>query len=206
MDYIEKLTEYFKRFPGIGEKQARRFVYFLLFADKNYASELSEMILEIRENISQCQSCYSFFPSMQNGDNTLCAICRNEKTDKSMMLVVEKDADLETIKQSGYKGTYFVLGGLSGSFENNKNMRADILKKMVETRATQKENSLKEIILAMSASPAGEHTDFMMREVLGPLSIKHGFKISSLGRGISTGTELEYVDTDTLKNALKNRG
>ena len=30
MDYIQKLTEYFRKFPGIGEKQASRFVYFLL--------------------------------------------------------------------------------------------------------------------------------------------------------------------------------
>ncbi len=34
---------------------------------------------------------------------------------------------------------------------------------------------------------------------------KNGVKISSLGRGLSTGTELEYSDNDTIKNALLNR-
>ena len=64
---------------------------------------------------------------------------------------------------------------------------------------------LKEIILAFAASPQGEHTESYLRKILAPLSIKHGLKISSLGRGLSTGAELEYTDPDTLKNALKNR-
>ena len=29
--------------------------------------------------------------------------------------------------------------------------------------------------------------------------------LTSLGRGLSTGSELEYADEETLRNALKNR-
>jgi len=65
--------------------------------------------------------------------------------------------------------------------------------------------SLKEIILAFSLSPQGDHTDFYVRQELRELAESLGLKISSLGRGLSTGTELEYSDNDTLKNALKNR-
>jgi recombination protein RecR len=67
------------------------------------------------------------------------------------------------------------------------------------------ENQLKEIILAFSISPQGEHTDSYVREQIKDLADKKGIKVSSLGKGLSTGTELEYSDNDTLKNALKNR-
>jgi recombination protein RecR len=67
------------------------------------------------------------------------------------------------------------------------------------------QQGLKEIILAFSLSPQGDHTDFYIRTQLKDLAESLGIKISSLGRGLSTGTELEYSDNDTLKNALKNR-
>jgi len=59
--------------------------------------------------------------------------------------------------------------------------------------------------LAVSLSPQGDHTDQYMREQIKTITDKQNIKISSLGRGLSTGTELEYSDNDTLKNALKNR-
>jgi len=64
---------------------------------------------------------------------------------------------------------------------------------------------LKEIILAFSLSPQGDHTDFYIRSQIKGVTDNLNIKISSLGRGLSTGTELEYSDNDTLKNALKNR-
>ena len=48
-----------------------------------------------------------------------------------------------------------------------------------------------------------EHTDHIRGLPL--ICEKFNIKISSLGRGLSTGTELEYSDNETLKNALKNR-
>ena len=64
---------------------------------------------------------------------------------------------------------------------------------------------LKEIILAMSVNAEGENTEVYVRKLLEPASTKFGFKVSLLGRGLSTGTELEYSDAETIKNALINR-
>ncbi|MFA6511499.1 MAG: recombination protein RecR, partial [Candidatus Paceibacterota bacterium] len=69
----------------------------------------------------------------------------------------------------------------------------------------KREKNLKEIILAFSISPQGDHTDIYVRQQLKDICDKSNIKISSLGKGLSTGTELEYSDNDTLKNALKNR-
>ena len=81
-------------------------------------------------------------------------------------------------------------------------MRLNELIKAVENKA---KNNLKEIILGFSINPESEYTADFIIQALNPLIAKHSLKISHLGRGLSTGTELEYSDADTIKNALKNR-
>lgn len=202
---IEKLSKYFKEFPGIGERQAKRFVYFLLHKNKQYVKDLSESISSIKNNIKQCPSCFLFFEDEFNKEN-FCKNCSNLKTDRSSLLIVEKDVDYESISKSkNYNGMYFILGGLvpivmkeTPSFIHLK----ELIKKVEEGLSS---GVLKEIIIALSLNPQGEHTDMYIREMLSSLQKKFNFKIVSLGRGLSTGTELEYSDSETIKNALKNR-
>lgn len=73
------------------------------------------------------------------------------------------------------------------------------------TNTGKKQSGLKEVILATSVNPEGEHTASYIAGLLKPLIEAHGFRISTLGRGLSTGTELEYSDSETLKSALQNR-
>jgi recombinational DNA repair protein RecR len=58
-----------------------------------------------------------------------------------------------------------------------------------------------EVILAFPLTPNGEYTDAVVREALAPYAVS----ISSLGRGLSTGTELEYADPISLNASLKKR-
>lgn len=201
MDIIDKLTEIFKEFPGIGERQAKRFVYFLMSRNGGYNENLAHMILDLKKEVAQCNDCFKFFLRHQNASGSICDICSNGNTDTSLLLVVEKDSDLESIRKSRtYNGKYFVLGGLVPIVEKTTKSRIRIeeLKKKIG-------NGLGEIILAFSLSPQGDHTDLYVREQIRDIAEKNKVKISSLGRGLSTGTELEYSDNDTLKNALKNR-
>lgn len=203
MNPIEKLSSYFKEFPGIGERQAKRFVYFLLHKNPNYVNELANSILSLKEIIHQCPSCYLFF---QGDKDQLCNTCKDPKTDKSTLLIIEKDADFENIKKSkNYTGMYFILGGLAPivTKETPSFLRLKELLNTIENRA--KNNKLNEIIIALSLNPQGEHTDMYLREKISPLLEKYKFRIVSLGRGLSTGTELEYSDSETIKNALTNR-
>lgn len=214
MDIIEKLTEIFKEFPGIGERQARRFVYFLMSKTSAYGENLSSLILDLKKETAQCQECFRFFIISKN--EKICDICANINGDFSTLMIVEKDSDLESVNKSGiYNGKYFVLGGLVPIVEKNTKSRVRIeeLKKRISSQKTvfgeaQRPsfgNELKEIILAFSISPQGNHTDQYIREQIKDLCDKQNIRISSLGKGLSTGTELEYSDNDTLKNALKNR-
>lgn len=203
MDSIDKLAEIFKEFPGIGERQARRFVYFLMGRNGGYTDNLVNLINEVKKSTTQCAECFRFF-ILSPKKEKLCEICNDTHADTTLLMVVEKDSDLESVKKSRtYSGKYFILGGLVPVVEKTTKSRVRV--EELKERIKNNEKNIKEIILAFSLNPQGEHTDQYVREQIKELTDKIGIKISSLGRGLSTGTELEYSDNDTLRNALKNR-
>lgn len=205
MNTIDKLTEIFKEFPGIGERQARRFVYFLMLKKNGYSDELIKLVSELKKETSQCKSCFRFFIFQnQNNQNDFCERCSSIQFDKSVLMVLEKDSDLESVEKSRiFNGKFFVLGGLVPVVEKKTKSFVRI-NELIEKIEKEKKD-LKEIILAFSVNPQGNHTDFYVRNELKNVLEKYNIKISSLGRGLSTGTELEYSDNDTIKNALENR-
>ncbi len=201
MDPISKLAELFAYFPGIGERQSRRFVYYLLNRNQDYLDQLAAYIKNIKNEVKQCTLCFRQHESR----TPECENCLLRAASNSL-LVVEKDSDLETIKKSkAYDGLYFVLGGLVPVVEKNTLSKVRIQELIKRIEVLSQKNSLQEVILAFSLSPQGDHTDTHVRETLNTLSTEKGFVVHSLGRGLSTGTELEYSDSDTIKNALKNR-
>ncbi len=200
---IAKLSELFKEFPGIGERQAKRFVYFLLTKHKTYLRELGQHIMDITDDITQCHSCFRYF---EKNLNDICDICLNPKTDRGIILVVEKDADLEAIRRSHvYNGSYFIFGGVI-PIADTKTMDKVRLRELI-SRMTHdiQAGILKEVVLAFALNPQGEHTDMHIRQELERAGLLSSIKLSSLGRGLSTGSELEYADKDTLGYALSSR-
>lgn len=204
MDSTQKLIELFKEFPGIGPRQAKRFVYFLLTRPNGYASELAKLIGEVKSNVVCCDSCFRFFT--KNGNSSLtCHICSNKNRDKKSLMIVSHDVDFENIEKTGsYGGYYFILGGTVPILEKNPEKRIR-QKELLETISKKINEGLEEIIIALNYNPEGENTLFYLNSILKPLT-ENKIKVSTLGRGLSTGTELEYSDSDTIKNALKNRG
>ena len=201
---IQKLVESFMRFPGIGPRQAKRFVYYLLHAPNTVTDQLLRQITELKRETSQCQTCFRFF---NKNNSKTCEICADDSRDAGLLMLVEKDIDLENINKSGaqYNGYFFVLGGLVKILDKEpaNSIRARELLKMIEEKT--KQNSLREIIIAVSANQEGDTTIEFLKKYLSPIAKQHNLKISTLGRGLSTGVELEYSDTETIKNALRNR-
>jgi recombination protein RecR len=205
MNTIQKLAEYFSKLPGIGPRQSKRFVYYLLRRDHRFNEELARLILDLKNNVYVCQSCYRFFV---NGalPKKICGTCAGGNRDTNMLMIVAKDIDFENIERSGvYNGLYFILGGTIAILEKNPEhkVRSRELMKTVEKRA--KNGILKEIILAFSVNPEGENTTRFVSELLDAIASKYSVRISTLARGLSTGTELEYPDAETIKSAYKNR-
>jgi len=216
MDSIDRLTSLFEKFPGIGPRQARRFVQYLLSTSPSTRSELADYIKRLGAESLQCAHCYRWFTkSVNKQGSTLkspgvkvepcCLICANAQREASIIFVVEKDADIENVERSGFRGLYFVLGGTIqlATEEPEKFVRLRELLKRVGTDAS--ELKLNELILGLSATTEGDHTREILMEKLRPLSEGLNFRISSLGRGLSTGSELEYADPDTIAQALGNR-
>jgi len=204
MDTIDKLTEIFKHFPGIGPRQAKRFVYFLLTRNKSYINEFTTLVQELQKEIQMCNECYRYFTKgKQTG--LICDICNGKNRDLDSLMIVARDIDLENIEKShSFNGKYFVLGGTVPILDKNPEQKIR-LRELLLTVENKIKAGLKEIILGFSINPESEYTaDYVIQE-LTPLVTKYNLKISHLGRGLSTGTELEYSDADTIKNALKNR-
>ncbi|MDO8510383.1 MAG: toprim domain-containing protein [bacterium] len=207
MDSINNLIKHFNDFPGIGPRQAKRFVYYLLTRDNAGLRELSSLIAKLKQSVDVCEECFRFFPRGAK-KTELCSVCADPGRNRSLLMIVPRDTDLETIEKSDtYRGTYFVLGGSIPILEKNpeERVRLEPLLTYLKKRVAAKNPELREVILAMNFNPEGENTAETLVEILQPVITAANIKISNLGRGLSTGTEIEYTDSETLKNALKNR-
>jgi len=206
MNSIERLTKLFAEFPGIGPKQARRFVYFLITRSGGYIEELKKEIKELRDEIEMCSDCKRYF--VKNGDQAVktCVVCSDTSRDQSSLIIVGRDIDFENIEKShSFNGKYFILGGLVPILDKNPETKIRLTELYNSIDKNGKTGVLKEIILALDANSEGEYTGELIKSHLSPLVLKYNIKISEFGRGLSTGTELEYSDAETIKNALKNR-
>lgn len=202
MNSIDKLAEYFAKFPGIGPRQAKRFVHFLLTRNNGFLYEFTDLVKQLKKDVKICEACSRFYSV--DDQSSLCRICKNPNRDETVLMVVAKDADLENIERVGnYNGLYFVLGGLLPILEKEPEQRIRI--KKLRELIQKKNGSLKEIILALSLNPEGENTLEYLTQQIKSISVKSPLKITTLGRGLSTGTELEYLDDNTFQNAFKNR-
>ncbi len=204
MDSINKLALLFAEFPGIGSRQSKRFVHYLLKRDRVYLVELARQISLLQEVVLECKKCHRYFMKKFPEAPLVCFICQDETRDHATLMIVEKDSDLEALERSGtYKGCYFVLGGILPILEKNPNAKIRI-DALVE-RISAENDDLDEIILACAVTPESEHTAQYVEATISPLINATMTKITHLGRGLSTGTELEYSDADTLRYALEGR-
>ncbi|MDB5188338.1 MAG: recR [Candidatus Kaiserbacteria bacterium] len=199
MNPLDRLSALFEKFPGIGPRQAGRFVQHVVRASPSVRNEFISALQEIDTQVRQCPSCMR----IHSGSRDLCNICDNARRDTSTLAVVAIDADILALERSGtYKGLYFVLGGtiaLTSEKMNGLHMR-----QLFDSIPTRVEKGLREIILAFPANPEGDATAVRIKEELTPV-VGENCRITTLGRGLSTGSELEYADVDTLRNALVNR-
>ncbi|MCK5582298.1 MAG: recombination protein RecR, partial [Elusimicrobiales bacterium] len=88
MKSLEKIISLFRKFPGVGPKQAERFAMHVLKADLSEIQELSKTLGEVKENIKQCRRCYNF------SEQELCSICSNTLRNQTLICVVEQPQDI----------------------------------------------------------------------------------------------------------------
>ena len=198
MEYPSKLIEdavnEVSKLPGIGKKTALRLVLHLVKENENRTFSLTESLTKLRSQIKFCRTCHNI------SDDDECAICRSHRRDKSILCVVEDCNDVMAIENTAqYLGVYHVLGGVISPIQGvgPSELKIDSL----VSRLSQSGNEVKEVILALSPTMEGDTTAFYINRKLKELRIK----VTSIARGVSVGSELEYSDEITLGRSITGR-
>lgn len=196
---IQRLISLLTKLPGLGPRQAARLTYHILDQNKDFAVQIAKNISEIHA-VKRCALC---FQAHEETGQT-CFICMSPSRDQGTLMIVEKDTDLDTLEKTGvYNGKYFVLGGAISPLQQESQKRLR-LKELVARVSFEK--TLKEVILGTSSTAEGDLTGRYIEKILEPhITGKGNIKLTRLGRGLSTGIELEYSDLETFKNAYQNR-
>lgn len=201
-DPLTQLAELLAQLPGIGPRQSKRLAFWFVRKDKGWVKTFANTLVTARSTTQECSLCKRLHPA--DTEKNLCTICKSGARDSGVLMVVERDADLENIEKTGsYTGKYFVLGGTTSPLDKipERNIRlAELVQRLSDT-----ESGVKELIFACSATTEGEDTVVFLEDALKDVVRERGILITHLGRGLSTGTELEYVDKDTMEYALKGR-
>ena len=205
MEVNQELEQYLAQLPGVGPRQAKRIILSLLKREPFYSRRLGQLIESVRQNMKLCQETFQFFYT-EDDKETLSAIAKDPSRDHSKILVVETDSDLEAIEKTElWNGTYFVLGGqLKPALNESQyadHIRLDEFNRLITNR--YREGRLSEIVLGLSSSVNGDFTTEVVKEAI--QSVAPDLTLSQLGRGLSTGTSLEYIDKNTLGSALEHR-
>ncbi len=189
---IENAVKEISKLPSIGQKTALRLVLHLLKQDQSYTNTLTNSLIKLRTDIQYCQNCHNI------SDSFICNICNNPNREQSLVCVVENMQDIIAIENTQqYRGLYHVLGGVISPM--NGISPADL---NIDSLMARLPNSpIKEIIFALSPTMEGDTTAFYMTRKIKPL----GIKLSTIARGISIGSELEYADEVTLGRSILSR-
>ena len=189
---LDELIEALRCLPGVGPKSAQRMAYHLLQRDPRGAERLSAALDHALKVLRRCARCNTFT------EDEVCERCQSPKRDPALLCVVEMPVDLNTMEQThAYNGLYYVLMGRLSPLDGvgPKALGFDRLL----ARAT--DGVVKEVVLATNFTNEGEATAHYISALLR----QKGVEVTRIARGVPVGGELEYVDSGTLAQALRER-
>ena len=189
---IGNLIEKLGRMPGVGPKSAQRIAFWILEADHEDISELANSIMEAKEKVRFCNTCFNVSEAEQ------CRICLDQRRDQTIICVVEESKDVIAIEKTReFKGRYHVLGGAISPIDG---IGPDELR-IKELLARLANGDIKEVIVATDPNLEGEATATYLTRLLVPM----GLTVSRLASGLPFGGDLEYADEVTLGRAFEGR-
>ena len=190
---LNRLVNELSKLPGIGGTTAQRLAFHILSLSDQEAGELANAIVGAKKGLHYCSICGNLT------DQDPCIYCSDESRDPSVICVVETPQDviaMERIRE--YKGRYHVLHGVispaEGTGPNDINLKSLIVR-------LQKDDRVKEIIVATNPNIEGEATAMYIARLLKPT----GIKVTRIAHGIPVGGDLEYADEVTLLKAMEGR-
>lgn len=188
---LQKLISQFQFLPGIGEKTAQRFSYYIFSRQKEAARQFASTLIEALDNIVHCSQCRNL------SETPVCHLCTEPDRDNSLLCIVEHPSNIQILETTqSYKGRYFVLHGALSPIDGITpyDLGLNQLSEYI------KESDIQEIIVATSSKVEGEATAYYIYD-----QFKDTVKVSRLASGMPMGGTLDYIDGQTLKRALRGR-
>jgi recombination protein RecR len=191
-DPVTHLIEELERLPGIGRKSAQRLAYYLLRVPEEQARALAGAIVEIKERIRFCSTCFNIT------EDDPCLLCADPVRDRSKVCVVEEPLDILALESTHrYKGLYHVLHGALSPIQG---IGPEDLK-LRELIGRLDAGGVVEVIMATNPNTEGDYTaSYIYRQIERP-----GLRITRIARGLPLGGDLGYADEATLSDALDHR-
>lgn len=189
---MERLMAEFAKMPGIGPKTAERLAYYILRADKESAMALAYAIRDVKRNVRHCSICFNL------AESDPCGICTEERRDRTVVCVVEQPKDLIAFEKTGrYHGLYHVLLGHLSPIDGVEPEHLTVEPLLERIR----KGGIREVILATNPDLEGDGTALLIAERLKGM----GVKVTRIGKGIPSGSNIEYANTAILADALSWR-
>lgn len=189
---LAQLLEQLEKLPGVGPKSAQRLAFHILRAPREETEKLAQAVRDVREKIKPCDRCGNFT------DQPVCDICLDPRRDTAVFCIVAEARDLMAIENSNeFRGRYHVLGGVISPMDGvgPDQLSINALMKRIG------EESVSEVILALSPTVEGETTANYLASQLRP----RGVRVTQLARGLPFGGDLDYADQMTIAGAMRGR-
>tara|TARA_Y100000817_G_scaffold289236_1_gene259061 strand:- start:111 stop:704 length:594 start_codon:yes stop_codon:yes gene_type:complete len=186
---LEKIIDSLSSLPGIGKKTAQRLGMYMMKMDDDFISEFASALIDMKDNIYSCSKCNNFCES------DICNICSDPNRNMNMICVVENPSDIILFDNTGFNGSFHVLGGLLSPLDgiSPEDLSIDSL--------ISRLNGVEEVVIAIGTSVEAETTSLYLVNLLK----SHNMKISRLSQGLPVGGQLEYIDQATLEKSFTER-
>jgi recombination protein RecR len=189
---FRRAIEELNKLPGIGPKSAEKLAYFLLRMNFEEFDEYVESLSNLRKKVHRCKICFGLT------EQETCGICSDSTRDPRILCVIEEERDLIALEKTGvFPGYYHVLQGVLRPMEgigSNKIRLKELFERI-------KQGSFEEVVIATNFSYEGELTAMYIAKELASYPIR----VSRLASGLPMGSDIEFADQHTLRNAIKGR-
>ena len=189
---FDRLVAELSKLPGVGGKTAARLAFHLLRAPQSDSDALADALRELKQNVVFCSNCFHIT------EIDPCEICTNPARDNGRLCIVQEPQDLLAIERShAFHGRYHVLHGALSPLDGIGPEELKIAPLLERLR----DKEVQEVILATNFTVEGEATALYLARLLKPLELT----ITRLAHGIPMGSDLEYIDTATVQQAVDSR-
>ncbi len=194
MKALEKIIGVFRKFPGVGPKQAERFALYVVRASGPEIENLVDALRAVKASVRYCRECFNY------AEGELCPVCGDPSRDRSLICVVERPQDLAAIeKAKSFSGVYHVLHGAVSPAAGVLPEHIKLKELLERVRAS--DGKVREVIVATNPDADGEATAMYLIRLLKP----YVGSITRIAYGVPLGGDIDYMDEVTLGYALKGR-